>query len=256
MPEHMRAVVQQAFGGPEVLQVAEVDRPVPLAYSTSATWPPGLGAKVELPLGHRSAFELDDLYTPVESLQVGEVMSAGQPPAFQVDQPRRGQCRLSPGQLGGVGDAQQVTQHAAGRIRVRITGRAGSPAVTGQDPLPQFIGGQPSGRYLGEQHQILHRVPAPRPVPRPAPRQPRAAVPRPPAALRTATDTSTASALRWAPTKTAASRDRRTWSSTPASPARNSRNDKTCGTATTQARAIAYAYPRRTGLTEPATCRC
>src|SRR5690348_4463551 len=31
MPEHMRAVVQQAFGGPEVLEVAEVDQPVPLA---------------------------------------------------------------------------------------------------------------------------------------------------------------------------------------------------------------------------------
>src|SRR5690242_20762190 len=30
MPEHMRAVVQQAFGGPEVLEVAEVDQPVPL----------------------------------------------------------------------------------------------------------------------------------------------------------------------------------------------------------------------------------
>jgi len=39
------------------------------------------------------------------------------------------------------------------------------------------------------------------------------------------TDTSTASALRCAPTKTAASGDRRTRSSTPASPARNSRND-------------------------------
>jgi NADPH:quinone reductase-like Zn-dependent oxidoreductase len=31
MPERMRAVVQQAFGGPEVLEVAEVDWPVPLA---------------------------------------------------------------------------------------------------------------------------------------------------------------------------------------------------------------------------------
>jgi alcohol dehydrogenase-like protein len=31
MPERMHAVVQQAFGGPEVLEVAEVDRPVPLA---------------------------------------------------------------------------------------------------------------------------------------------------------------------------------------------------------------------------------
>jgi NADPH:quinone reductase-like Zn-dependent oxidoreductase len=31
MPERMHAVVQQAFGGPEVLGVAEVDRPVPLA---------------------------------------------------------------------------------------------------------------------------------------------------------------------------------------------------------------------------------
>ena len=31
MPERMQAVVQQAFGGPEVLEVAEVDRPVPLA---------------------------------------------------------------------------------------------------------------------------------------------------------------------------------------------------------------------------------
>ena len=30
MREHMHAVVQQAFGGPEVLEVAEVDRPVPL----------------------------------------------------------------------------------------------------------------------------------------------------------------------------------------------------------------------------------
>jgi NADPH:quinone reductase-like Zn-dependent oxidoreductase len=31
MPERMHAVVQQAFGGPEVLELAEVDRPVPLA---------------------------------------------------------------------------------------------------------------------------------------------------------------------------------------------------------------------------------
>src|SRR4029077_15285204 len=31
MPERMHAVVQQAFGGPQVLEVAEVDRPVPLA---------------------------------------------------------------------------------------------------------------------------------------------------------------------------------------------------------------------------------
>ncbi len=31
MPERMHAVVQKAFGGPEVLEVAEVDRPVPLA---------------------------------------------------------------------------------------------------------------------------------------------------------------------------------------------------------------------------------
>jgi NADPH:quinone reductase-like Zn-dependent oxidoreductase len=30
MPERMHAVVQKAFGGPEVLEVAEVDRPVPL----------------------------------------------------------------------------------------------------------------------------------------------------------------------------------------------------------------------------------
>jgi NADPH:quinone reductase-like Zn-dependent oxidoreductase len=31
MPERMQAVVQQAFGDPEVLKVAEIDRPVPLA---------------------------------------------------------------------------------------------------------------------------------------------------------------------------------------------------------------------------------
>jgi len=31
MPERMHAVIQRAFGGPEVLEVAEVDRPVPLA---------------------------------------------------------------------------------------------------------------------------------------------------------------------------------------------------------------------------------
>ena len=31
MLERMHAVVQQAFGGSEVLEVAEVDRPVPLA---------------------------------------------------------------------------------------------------------------------------------------------------------------------------------------------------------------------------------
>ena len=31
MPARMHAVVQKAFGGPEVLEVAEVDRPVPLA---------------------------------------------------------------------------------------------------------------------------------------------------------------------------------------------------------------------------------
>jgi hypothetical protein len=39
-------------------------------------------------------------------------------------QPRRGQRRLGPGQFGGIGDPQQVTQHAAGRIQVRVTGRA------------------------------------------------------------------------------------------------------------------------------------
>jgi NADPH:quinone reductase-like Zn-dependent oxidoreductase len=31
MLDRMHAVVQQAFGGPEVLEVAEIDRPVPLA---------------------------------------------------------------------------------------------------------------------------------------------------------------------------------------------------------------------------------
>src|SRR5690349_24327921 len=31
MPEHLRAGLQQAFGGPEVLEVAEVAQPVPLA---------------------------------------------------------------------------------------------------------------------------------------------------------------------------------------------------------------------------------
>ena len=31
MPARMHAVVQKAFGGPEVLEVAVVDRPVPLA---------------------------------------------------------------------------------------------------------------------------------------------------------------------------------------------------------------------------------
>jgi hypothetical protein len=63
----------------------------------------------------------------VESLQVGQVIPAGQPPQFQVDQPRRGQRRLGLGQLGGIGDAQQVAQHAAGRIRIRVTGRAAHP---------------------------------------------------------------------------------------------------------------------------------
>jgi len=43
---------------------------------------------------------------------------------FQVDQPRRGQGRLGPGQCGSVGDAQQVAQHAAGRIQMGVTGRA------------------------------------------------------------------------------------------------------------------------------------
>ena len=46
MLERMHAVVQQAFGGPEVLEVAEIDRPVPLATEVlvrveavwSATW--------------------------------------------------------------------------------------------------------------------------------------------------------------------------------------------------------------------------
>jgi NADPH:quinone reductase-like Zn-dependent oxidoreductase len=31
MLERMHAIVQRAFGGPEVLEVAEIDRPVPLA---------------------------------------------------------------------------------------------------------------------------------------------------------------------------------------------------------------------------------
>ncbi|HEX9537357.1 MAG TPA: NADP-dependent oxidoreductase [Streptosporangiaceae bacterium] len=31
MPQRMRAILQQAFGGPEVLQLAQVDRPAPLA---------------------------------------------------------------------------------------------------------------------------------------------------------------------------------------------------------------------------------
>jgi len=41
----------------------------------------------------------------VESLRVGEVIPVGQPPPYQVDQSRRGQRRLGPGQLGGIGDA-------------------------------------------------------------------------------------------------------------------------------------------------------
>jgi hypothetical protein len=60
----------------------------------------------------------------VESLQVGEVIPAGLPPPFQVDQPRRGQRRLGPAQFGSIGDAQQVAQHAAGRIQLRVTGPA------------------------------------------------------------------------------------------------------------------------------------
>jgi hypothetical protein len=63
----------------------------------------------------------------VEGLQVGEVVPAGQPPPFQVDQPRCGQRRLGPAQFGGVGDAEQVAQHAAGRIQIRVTGRAAHP---------------------------------------------------------------------------------------------------------------------------------
>ena len=60
----------------------------------------------------------------MESLQVGKVIPAGQPPPFQVDQPRRGQRRLGLGQFGGIGDAQQIAQYAARRIQVRVTGRA------------------------------------------------------------------------------------------------------------------------------------
>jgi len=45
----------------------------------------------------------------------------------EADQPRRGQRRLGPGQLGGISNAQQVAQHAAGRIQVRVTGRAAHP---------------------------------------------------------------------------------------------------------------------------------
>lgn len=37
MPEHMRAVVQQAFGGPDVLEVAEVDGLSRLMTSSSRT---------------------------------------------------------------------------------------------------------------------------------------------------------------------------------------------------------------------------
>jgi hypothetical protein len=58
-------------------------------------------------------------------------------------------------------------------------------------------------------------LPAPRLAPTLAPLRPRAAAPRPPAALHRL---STASALRCPPTKTAASGDRRTRPSTPASP--------------------------------------
>jgi hypothetical protein len=36
-----------------------------------------------------------------------------------------------------------------------VAGQRGSPAVAGQDPLPQLIGGHPSGRYLGERRQVL-----------------------------------------------------------------------------------------------------
>ena len=41
MLERMHAVVQQAFGGPEVLEVAEVDRPVPpgLSHAEAAALP-------------------------------------------------------------------------------------------------------------------------------------------------------------------------------------------------------------------------
>jgi hypothetical protein len=36
-----------------------------------------------------------------------------------------------------------------------VAGQRGSPAIAGQDPLPQLIGGHPSGRYLGERRQVL-----------------------------------------------------------------------------------------------------
>jgi hypothetical protein len=49
-----------------------------------------------------------------------QVVLARQAAQFQVDQPGCRQRGLRLGQLTGIGDAQQVTQHSAGRIEVRI----------------------------------------------------------------------------------------------------------------------------------------
>jgi hypothetical protein len=49
-----------------------------------------------------------------------KVITAGKPTALQVNQPRSRQRRLHLGQLPGTVDAQQVTQHAAARIKIRI----------------------------------------------------------------------------------------------------------------------------------------
>jgi hypothetical protein len=135
---HGSAVQVQAVPGPRLSRIrASRARPAadplrPAGRTRPPRRAPGAAAAEHRSLRDRHGAQLagpvvdvaEDV--AVERLQVGKVVPAGQPP-FQVDQPRRGQRRLGPGQFGGMGDARQIAQHAAGRIQIQITGRAAHP---------------------------------------------------------------------------------------------------------------------------------
>ena len=63
----------------------------------------------------------------MEHLQVGQVVAAGSRRRSKSISRDADSAASGPGHLGGTGDAQQVAQHAAGRIRLRVTGRAAHP---------------------------------------------------------------------------------------------------------------------------------
>jgi len=65
----------------------------------------------------------------VERLEVGQVIPAGQPPPFQVDQPSRGQRCLGPGQFGAsvmAADHEGLTAPLLAAVVIGLTGSGAS----------------------------------------------------------------------------------------------------------------------------------